>query len=174
MIYNENGQKHLEEIKNGTSKLFPVIPNEIGNVVYCTTDNLDFSKSEKELKKSKTIRLIVTILIVAAVVGFVSLSGVLILPIIAGVIGLAIIIYMALKKTKFEGLNEILGTDGFVMQWFENSRDNIRTSKIFKFSDIYDIIVESSYKMINGVFMQGRKGIIIFGKWLIEYLNGRR
>ena len=155
MIYNENDQKHLEEIKSGTSKLFPVIPNEIGNVVYCTTDNLELSKSEKELKKSKSIKLIITILIVAAVVGFVSLSGVLVLPIVAGVIGLAIIIYMALKKTKFEGLNEILGTEGFVMQWFENNRDNIRTSRVFKFSDMYDIIVESSYKMMNGVFYAG-------------------
>lgn len=155
MIYNENDQKHLDEIKSGTSKLFPVIPNEIGNVVYCTTDNLELSKSEKELKKSKSIKLIITILIVAAVVGFVSLSGVLVLPIVAGVIGLAIIIYMALKKTKFEGLNEILGTEGFVMQWFENNRDNIRTSRVFKFSDMYDIIVESSYKMMNGVFYAG-------------------
>ena len=155
MIYNETNQQHLEEIKNGTLKLFPVIPNEIGNVVYCTTDNLALSKTEKELKKSKAKKLIVTILIVAIVVGFVSLSGVLILPIIAGVIGLAVIVYMALKKAKFEGLNEILGTEGFVMQWFENNRDNIRTTKIFKFSDMYDITVESSYKMINGVFYAG-------------------
>jgi hypothetical protein len=155
MIYKENDQQHLEEIKNGTSKLFPVVPDEIGDVVYCTTDNLELSKTEKEVKKSKTKKLIITILIVAAIVGFVSLSGVLILPIVAGVIGLAIIVYMALKKPKFEGRNEILGTDGFVMQWFENSRDNIRTSKIYKFSEMYDIIVSSTYKLMNGFYYTG-------------------
>lgn len=166
MIYKKNDQQHLEEIKNGTSKLFPVIPSEIGNVVYCTTDNLDLSKSEKELKRSKTIKLIVTVLIAAAAVGFLSLSGVVFLPIVAGVIGIAIIVYMAMKKSKFEGYNEILGTDGFVMQWFENSRDNIRTSKIYKFSDMYDIIVESTYKLINGVFYAGSERNYRF--WRLE------
>lgn len=155
MIYNKNDQERLEEIKNGTSKLFPVIPDEIGNVVYCATDKEELSKSVKELRLSKAIRLVVAILIVAVIVGFVSLSGTLILPIVAGVIGLAIIVYMALQKAKFKGYNEILGTEGFVMQWFENSRDNITTSRIYKFSEMYDIIVESSYKLINGIFYAG-------------------
>ena len=155
MIYKENDQQYLEEIKNGNSKLFPVIPNEIGNVVYCSTDNLELSKTVKQLKLSKAIKLAVTILIVAGVVGFVSLSGTMVLPIAAGVIGLAVIVYMALKKAKFEGCNEIIGTEGFVMQWFENSRDNIVVSKVYKFSDMYDIIVASSYKMVNGLFYAG-------------------
>lgn len=155
MIYKENDQQYLEEIKNGTSKLFPVIPEEIGSVVYCTTDNSALGKNEKELKRSKMIKMIVTILIVSAIVGFVSLSGTLILPIVAGVIGLAVIVFMAIKKAKFEGRNEILGTNGFVIQWFENRRDNIAVSQLYKFSDTYDIIVESSYRLINGIFYDG-------------------
>lgn len=152
MIYNKENQQHLQEIKDGTSKLFPVIPNEIGNVVFCATDSLALSKSKKELIFSKIIKLIVTILIVAAVVGFLSLSGTLFLPIAAGVIGVAIIVFMAVRKARFEGSNEILGTEGFVKQWFENSRDNITVSNIYKFSDMYDIIVEAKDTYWNGVF----------------------
>lgn len=36
VIYKENDQQYLEEIKNGTSKLFPVVPNKIGNVDACS------------------------------------------------------------------------------------------------------------------------------------------
>lgn len=157
MIFKENDQRYVEEIKNGTSQLFPIIPKEIGDVVYCSTDNLSLSKSDKKLKLSKTIKLLVTILIVAAVVGLLSLSGVVFLPIVTGVIGLAVIVYMAVKHAKFNGCNEILGADGFVLQWFENSRDNITNSKLFTFSDMYDIVVKSSYTLLNGVFYEGSK-----------------
>ena len=152
MIYNKENQQHLQEIKNGTSKLFPVIPNEIGDVVFCATDSLALSKSKTELILSKTIKLIVAILIVAAVVGFLSLSGTLFLPIAAGVIGVAIIVLIAIRKAKFEGTNEILGTEGFVKQWFENSRDNITTSNIYQFSEMYDIIVEAKNVYRNGFY----------------------
>ena len=28
-------QQYLEEIKNGTSKMFPIVPNKVGNVEAC-------------------------------------------------------------------------------------------------------------------------------------------
>lgn len=165
MIYKRHDKEHLEELKNGTSKLFPIVPKEIGEIVYCTTDNLGINKSEKDVKKNKAKELTKTILIVAAIVGFFCLSGVIYLPIAAGVIGLVIIVRKALENAKFQGQNEILGTEGFVIQYFENSRDNIRLSVVYKFSDIFDIIVESTYKLINGFIYSGSEKNYNFWKW---------
>ena len=38
------------------------------------------------------------------------------------------------------------------IEFSENSRDNITNSKLFTFSDMYDIVVKSSYTLLNGVF----------------------
>lgn len=40
----EDVQQYLEEIKNGTSKMFPIVPNKIGNVEV-------FSVSKKVLRE---------------------------------------------------------------------------------------------------------------------------
>ena len=147
--------EQLEKIAANTS-IFKHIPTEIGNVLYCDTNQPETVKlGDKEAKKTKVIAISICSIILLLYWSFLYehyIWGVIITVI-------ALLVTIGVCDTTFSGTDYFVGNKGFATVSFVDSRDNITSSNVYLFKDMEylftgETIVKTNYIVILNITFQ--------------------
>lgn len=143
--------QYVDQIHSGTS-FFQVIPEELGNILYCDTSNDNAaSKTAEEIKK----HIIIVLSICLGIIGLMWLlmpSKIGLCSIISAVV-LFFSIRHCIKSTKFNGTDYFIGTNGFAILDFEGQRNNIVSKRLHLFDDLSELMTSETYKKKNYTYV---------------------
>ena len=144
--YNYEGAKpFLESIKAGNS-VFRFIPDDIGEFVYCFSTNSKDEPDSEETVQTKQVLSIIIPLVIALVCWLFFYEYVRFCAIVSVV--MAFIALMSFTSSKhFDGKDFFVGTEGYAVIEFKETRDNVIAKKIHYFREIDDLLsaVEDEY-----------------------------
>lgn len=137
----------LESLKEGNS-IFKYIPQDIGEIVYCDTNNTEKERDPFMLSVMKVIFYIVAPLVVVALSGFLLRGTILIIIVIFAFIYM----YMGIRKSvSFKGEDLFVGTEGAAVVSFKRSRNNTKVETFMLFREIEEVvsIIDKQYNVYN-------------------------
>ena len=137
----------LAKIKTGTS-FVKVVPDNIGDIVYFDTTNTDNGPQSRNVYVLR--KLIVIVLTIAALVAVwqaVSLGWAITWTFVIGCAGLA-----GYNLQSFHGTDYFVGTEGFAVFNFKDTRDNITAKDIHRFDASDFLIHKEEQKFVHGVY----------------------
>jgi hypothetical protein len=146
-LVEQLSEQLLTAIENGDAP-FKYIPEEIGALKFCYTDNTRAEPYSKEVKCKKLIYWIGGTLIVPALCWCLFNNSPVINSIVS-VIALIVIIKTIKNVTQFEGADYFVGQDGFAELHFYRSRDNIYSKSIHLYDDFSELITGETIKKRN-------------------------
>lgn len=140
----------LAELKSGNS-VFRFVPDNIGEIVYCDSSN---PKAEPDTKEETRKKIIMSILIPAAIVAFCWLvfNESPIFDSIVSVVMLIISIICVKNCLTFSGTDYFVGTEGAVVASFDITRDNVSIVEEMFFRDFSDVVTGETRKYKNGSY----------------------
>lgn len=152
--------EQLDKITAQTS-IFRHIPEEIGNVLYCDTNQPNSeSLSAGEAKRKKIIAIstcaITLILYWIFLYNHYIWGGILTV--------LAVLVTAGISDTTFSGTDYFVGDKGFATVSFFDTRDNITTVKIYLFKDIEYFFTGECINKMNYTYSNTSYYFSIFGK----------
>lgn len=160
-------KEQLSKISAQTS-IFKHIPEEIGNVLYCDTNQPgEVALGEKEAKRKKITS--IAICAVILLLYWVFLYDHYIWGAIISIIG--ILVTIVASDTTFSGTDYFVGDKGFATVSFYNSRDNITSTKVIPFKEIEYFFTQETIVKTNYIYSNTQYSFSIFGK---EDLNTHR
>lgn len=121
------------ELLGSNESIFKYIPNELGNILYCDTNNSnDVPLSPQEARKRKIIGYSVSSLILIGYWAFFYEHY------IWGIILTLVVLFFAVAfcDTTFAGADYFVGENGFAIVKFADSRTNITNKEIILFKDL--------------------------------------
>ena len=124
----------LESIDSGTS-IFKYIPDQIGNVLYCDTNqNKAEPMAPADAKRKKINVICIGVISLSLIWGLCAIKSLYVLAAILS----AIALYICYKKfdTSFSGTDVFMGDKGFAVVSFSDNRDNIVEKKIVLFDEV--------------------------------------
>ena len=152
--------EQLEKIAANTS-IFKHIPTEIGNVLYCDTNQPETVKlGDKEAKKTKVIAISICSIILLLYWSFLYehyIWGVIITVI-------ALLVTIGVCDTTFSGTDYFVGNKGFATVSFVDSRDNITSSNVYLFKDMEYLFTGETIVKTNHTYSNTQYYFSIFGK----------
>ena len=151
----------LLKIKDNDS-IFQFIPSEIGDLVYCDTDQPNQKAMSKEdAKKRKFWAISICIILLALYWVFLYDHY------IWGIIFSAVVIFFTIgfSDTTFSGTDFFVGTEGFAIVKFIGSRDNIISTKIILFKDMELFFTGEVIEKQNYVYQRTNFYFSIYGKY---------
>lgn len=162
--------EQLEKIASHTA-IFKHIPEEIGNVLYCDTNQPnEKALSAKEAKKKKIIAIsicsIILLLYWAFLYGHYIWGGIITL--------VAILVTINICDTTFSGTDYFVGDNGFATVSFFNSRNNITSCQVYLFKDFEYLFTGETIVKTNYTYSNTEYYFSIFGKLDSETNEYRR
>lgn len=138
-------EKQLELLGSSDS-IFKYIPDELGNILYCDTNNpKDIPLSPQEAHKRKTLGYSVSLLLLIGYWFFFYehyMWGI--------ILTLAVIIFaFGFCDTTFNGTDYFVGEQGFAVVNFIDSRTNITNKKIILFKDLSYLFTGETVNKMN-------------------------
>ncbi len=153
-------KEQLSKISAQTS-IFKHIPEEIGNVLYCDTNQPgEVALGEKEAKRKKITS--IAICAVILLLYWVFLYDHYIWGAIISIIG--ILVTIVASDTTFSGTDYFVGDKGFATVSFYNSRDNITSTKVIPFKEIEYFFTQETIVKTNYIYSNTQYSFSIFGK----------
>ena len=140
----------LQNLKSGCS-VFQVIPDDIGEIVYCDSSN---PKAEADSKGTTVKKIILSILIPSAIVAFCWLvfdkSPIIdsIVTVIAVIVG-GVAVYECIS---FHGKDYFVGNEGAALYSFNKSRDDVTEEMAMHFRDFEDMLISETRRFKNGAY----------------------
>lgn len=152
--------EQLEKIAAHTS-IFKHIPEEIGNVLYCDTNQPGtVALSDKEAKRKKTIAISICSLVLLLYWGF--LYEHYIWGAIISIIAIFVTVYSC--DTTFSGTDYFIGEKGFATVSFLDSRENITSAKVYLFHDVEYLFTGETIVKTNYTYSDTQYYFSLFGK----------
>lgn len=155
---DQKSERLLMAIQNGVAS-FKYIPTEIGNIMFCYTNNENAEQYNKNQKIRKLIcEVLFPLVAIAACWLIIKPSDSLnefrciAINIFISLVCTGFIIGAISAIVKFKGTDYFIGDKGFAVLKFENSRSNIVSESIHLYSDIYDIYTKESRVFQKGVY----------------------
>lgn len=142
---------------------FKYIPEEVGNLKFCYTDNTKAEPYTKEVKRKKLLSWIGGSIAVA-VACWCIFNNSPIFDSIVSVIVLIVIIKTINNISNFKGTDYFVGDKGFAVLKFEKSRDNLVSKSIHLYSDFSELITGETVKKQNGSYVGTEYFFAFFGK----------
>ena len=133
----------LEAVDN----FFKVIPQNIGDIQYCSTTN---PKAEKDSTKKRVIQYLLAIgipILIITIVAVLSKSPIFIT--IVAVVSLFVIFKCIDKISSFEGMDFFVGSEGVVRLTFEEDRNNVKIMEEILFKDVADYTSKEVHRYQN-------------------------
>lgn len=152
----------LASIEKGDAP-FKYIPEEVGNLKFCYTDNVKAEPYTKEVKRKKLLSWIGGSIAVAAAC-WLLFNNSPVFDSIVSVICLIVIIKTISNLSNFKGTDYFVGDKGFAIVKFEKNRDNIVSKSIHQYSDFSELITGETIKKQNGAYVGTDYFFGFFGK----------
>ncbi len=152
--------EQLEKIAS-QSALFKHIPEEIGNVLYCDTNQPnEKALSAKEAKHKKILAIAICSIILLLYWAFLYDHYIW-----GGIITLVAIFFtIGICDTTFSGTDYFVGDNGFATVSFFNSRDKITSCKVYLFKDFEYLFTGETIVKMNYTYSNTKYYFSIFGK----------
>lgn len=144
------------------NSIIKYVPEEIGEIVYCDSDN---PKAEPDSKEQTRIKMALSIVIPAAIIAFcwIVFDESPIFDSIATVVML-FCGWVALRMCKsFTGNDFFVGTDGAAIVTFDKTRDNIIEKVFYFFRDFEDFLLAEVKQYQNGMYQRTEYQFVIYG-----------
>ena len=138
------------------------VPNEIGEIVYCDSDN---PKAEPDSKEQTRIKMTFSIVIPLAIIAFcwIVFNESPIFDSIATVV-MVFCGWVAFRMCKsFTGTDFFVGTDGAAIVTFDKTRDNIIEKIFYYFRDFEDLLLAEVKQYQNGMYQRTDYQFIVYG-----------
>ena len=148
-------------LKAGTS-VFKFIPDDIGEILYCDSNN---PKAEPDTKEQTRKKLILSVVIPAAIIAFCWLvfneSPIFdsIVSVIMGIIS----IYSISQCLSFSGKDYFVGSEGAAEIAFDKTRDNITSKTEVYFKDFEDMVTSETRNYKNRVYQGTDYTFVVYG-----------
>lgn len=153
-------EEQLMKIIAHTS-IFEYIPEEIGNILYCDTNQpMTVPLNGKEVMYKKIIPISISSIIL--LLYWFSLYEHYIMGTIISIIAIFITIWMC--DTTFRGTDYFIGDKGFATVSFLDSRQNITSTKIYLFKDIEYFFTRETINMKNFMYRDTYYCFSLYGK----------
>lgn len=153
--------EQLDRIAAQTA-IFKHIPKEIGNVLYCDTNQPDIEPlSECEAKRKKIIAIFICAIILILYWTFLYDHYIW-----GGIITiLAVLITAGISDTTFSGTDYFVGDKGFATVSFFGTRDNITSVNVHLFQDIEYLFTGECINKMNYTYSNTSYYFSIYGKF---------
>lgn len=152
----------LTSIEKGDAP-FKFIPEEVGNLKFCYTDNVKAEPYTKEVKRKKLLYWIGGSIAIASAC-WILFNNSPIFDSIVSIIALIVIIKTIRNLSNFKGTDYFVGDNGFAIVKFEKYRDNIVLKSIHQYSDFSELITGETVKKQNGAYVGTDYFFGFFGK----------
>ena len=136
---HENIRKEqFEKIKTGNS-VFGLVPSEIGEIMFC--DSTEWDEKAPTSAEANKFRVWTLAVVVGIIIFFwLVFPNATILNVIVTIAAALLGILLIATADDFSGTDYFIGTDGFAVMKFKNSRNNFVEKHIVKFADISDLV----------------------------------
>lgn len=154
MIFNDDEKQLLQDVKGGKS-YFSYIPDDIGEILFCTTT----TQSAKPMSKRNRFILLVLSILVPGLLIYLFYDVILvdIVCLFAACVGIEIALF-------YKGTDYFVGTEGFAIAEFKKSRSNVVSKKVVRWDEVEDVIAtewvkveKRDEKLIYFIRVNGRK-----------------
>ena len=141
-------KSHLDKLEQKCS-IFRYIPDEIGKVVYCDTDQpKEEPDSKEQIKRRRMIVIPVCLCILAGVWWLLFVHYIW-----ASILSIIILLIMFMKSDgSFSGTDYLVGEQGFAIIGFSHKRDNITDKRIVLFRDLEYLFTSETVIKQNFVY----------------------
>ena len=150
-ITEQVSEKLLTSIKNGEAP-FRVIPQEIGELKFVYSNNTKAEPYTKGVKRKKLF-LWIGAPVTVALVCWLIINNSPIFNSIVSAIAIIVIVKSINNILNFKGTDFFVGSNGFAVLKFKNSRDNIVSKSIYIYSDFSELITGETVKKQNGAYV---------------------
>ena len=152
--------EQLNQISDHTS-IFKYIPAEIGELLYCDTDQPNsMPLSATAAKRKRVIAISICILVLVLFWSFLYSHYIW-----GGIITLFMVLMtIVVSDTTFSGIDYFVGRRGFATVSFSGSRDNITSVEIYLFKDMAYFFTGECVNQINYTYSNTAYYFSIFGK----------
>lgn len=130
---DKNWKEQQLNLLGSKDSIFKYIPEELGNILYCDTDNPNkVPLSAQEARKKKIIGSCISIILLIGYWGFLYDHY------IWGIIFTIVVVFFTIGfcATNFVGKDYFVGEKGFAIVYFSDNRTNITEKEIVLFEDL--------------------------------------
>lgn len=137
MIFNDDEKRLLKDVKSGKS-YFSYIPDDIGEILFCTTT----TQSAKPMSKETRMVILVLSILVPGLLIYLFYDVILvdIVCLFAACVGIDIALF-------YKGTDYFVGTEGFAIAEFKKSRSNVVSKKVVRWDEVEDVIATEWVKV---------------------------
>lgn len=143
---DKNWKEQQLELLGTKDSIFKYIPEELGNILYCDTNNPNtVPLSAQEARKRKIIGSCISIML------FIGYWGFLYEHYIWGIIFTIVVLFFTIGfcDATFDGTDYFVGEKGFAVVNFSNSRTNITNKKIILFEELSYLFTGEIVRKLN-------------------------
>ena len=131
-------KEQFEKIKTGNS-VFGLVPSEIGEITFCdSTEWGEKAPTSAEANKFRVWTLVVAVGIIAFF--WLVFPNATILNVIVTIAVSLLGVLLIATAGDFSGTDYFIGSDGFAVMKFKNSRSNFVEKHIVRFTDVSDLV----------------------------------
>lgn len=154
--------KLMADLKAGIS-VFKFVPTNIGEILYCDSNN---PKAEPDAKERISIKVILSIVIPIAIVAFCWLvfDESPIWNTVVTIVMAIISIYLTKGFLFFRGVDFFVGSEGMAVVSFDKTRDNITYKFEVFFRDFKDLLTSETKQYSNGIYQHTDYSFIVYGR----------
>lgn len=148
---------------NTDNSIFRYVPDNIGDIVFCDTSNKKSGPNSKEKTRKQAILSIIIPIVIAAFCWLVFRNHI-VLDSIVSVLMLITMIYCLYCCFTFDGNDYFVGTEGFSIISFKDSRDNIVKKQEAFYENIEDTTTFGTDKYEDNVYKGTTLDYKVYGK----------
>lgn len=137
---------YVEQLGTAES-FFKVIPQNIGEIQYCSSTNPKAEKDSTKIRAKQYLLAIGIPILITTIVALLSKSPVFIA--IVAVISLIVLLKCVNKISSFSGMDFFVGSEGVVRITFEDDRNNAKIIEEILFKDAADYISKEVHRYQN-------------------------
>lgn len=152
---------YVEQLETAEN-FFKVIPQNIGEIQYCSSTN---PKAEKDSAKTRAIQYLLAIgipVLITALVAVISQSTVFIA--IVAIVSIFVLIKCVNKISSFRGMDFFVGNEGVARLTFEDDRNNAKIIEVILFKDVADYTSKEVHRYQNRSYVSTEIEKTFWGK----------
>lgn len=129
----------LKQLKTGKS-IFARVPDNIGEIIYCDTTTPKREADSKETTRKKVLWSVVIPMVITLLCWLFFWGNTVLLICVTA--GMAIVTAFSIYMSRhFFGIDKFIGTEGFAIYHFSETRENVKIEKQVLFKDVDDFVV---------------------------------